>query len=214
MQEHVTLLHPGARDPAARPAPSGFPEDLLRQSAGRLRALALLYAFAFFMAAVVPALVFPDDRARFFRSFLQWGPSAIGIAAGLLVAAVIGSQRLPLSAAMHIGLAFEIAGSYAIAAAEFGDPLTLDTHQGFLGLSWVAVWIVLFTVVVPTAPRRAVLAALASVSSVPVVIGLMIASGLSTLQIPPLLYFFGLVFPYLLVVSMSYVGARVVYHLG
>ena len=115
---------------------------------------------------------------------------------------------------MSIGLAFEIASSYAIAAAEFADPMGLEMHNGMIGLSWVAVWIVLFTVVVPTPPRRAVLAALASVSSVPVVIGLMIASGITSFRLDPAQFFFGLVFPYLLVVGMAYVGARVVYQLG
>ena len=132
----------------------------------------------------------------------------------LLVAAVIRSARFSLPTVMSLGLAFEIASSYAIAAAEFADPMGLEMHRGFLGLSWVAVWVVLFTVVVPTTPRRAVLAALASVSSVPVVIGLVIASGSTSLRIPPEMFFFGLVFPYLLVVGMAYVGARVVYQLG
>jgi len=161
MNEHVTLVHPDPRGPTARGISSGFPADLLSQSAGRLRVLALLYAFVFFMAGIFPALLFPSDRARFLGSFLQWGPSVIGIVAALLVAAVIRSARLPLPAAMNIGLAFEIASSYAIAAAEFADPMGLEMHRGMLGLSWVAVWIVLFTVVVPTSPRRAVLAALA-----------------------------------------------------
>jgi hypothetical protein len=48
MQEHVTLMRPDARDPTARGGASGFPVDLLSQSAGRLRVLALLYAFVFF----------------------------------------------------------------------------------------------------------------------------------------------------------------------
>jgi serine/threonine-protein kinase len=87
-------------------------------------------------------------------------------------------------------------------------------HRGYLGLSWVAVWIVLFTVVVPTSPRRALVAALASVSSVPVIIGLTMASGASSLRLSSIEFFFGLVFPYLLVVGMAYVGARVVYQLG
>ena len=138
----------------------------------------------------------------------------IGIAVALLVAAVIRSARLPLPTAMNIGLAFEIASSYAIAAAEFADPMGLEMHRGMIGLSWVAVWVVLFTVVVPTSPRRAVLAALASVSSVPVIVGLMIASGATSFRLDPAQFFFGLVFPYLLVVGMAYVGARVVYHLG
>jgi eukaryotic-like serine/threonine-protein kinase len=127
---------------------------------------------------------------------------------------VIRSARFPLPSVMSIGLVFEIASSYAIAAAEFADPMQIENHRGYLGLSWVAVWVLLFTVVVPTAPRRAVLAALASVSSVPVIIGLMIASGTTSLKIDPALFFIGLVFPYLLVVGMAYVGARVVYNLG
>lgn len=214
MHEHVTLMHPDARDPTARAISSGFPVDLLSQAVARLRVLALLYAFVFFMAAIFPALLLPGERARFLGNFLQWGPSVIGIVVALLVAGVIRSAHLPLPTAMHIGLAFEIASSYAIAAAEFADPMGLEMHRGMLGLSWVAVWVVLFTVVVPTSPRRAVLAALASVSSVPVIIGLMIASGATSLRIGPAQFFFGLVFPYLLVVGMAYVGARVVYHLG
>src|SRR2546427_2411772 len=183
MNEHVTLMHPEARDPTARGISSGFPIDLLSQSAARLRVLALLYAFVFFMAGIFPALLFPGDRARFLGSFVQWGPGVIGIVVAVLVAAVIRSPRLPLPTAMNIGLAFEIASSYAIAAAEFADPMGLEMHSGFLGLSWVAVWVVLFTVVVPTAPRRALLAALASVSSVPVVIGLVMASAATSFRI-------------------------------
>ncbi len=214
MHEQVTLMPPDAHDPTGRGMSSGFPDDLLGQSAGRLRVLALLYAFVFFMAGIFPALLFPGDRARFLGSFVQWGPSVIGIVVALLVAAVIRSARVPLPTVMNLGLVFEIASSYAIAAAEFADPMGLEMHRGFLGLSWVAVWVVLFTVVVPTSPRRAVVAALASVSSVPVTIGLMIASGITSLRLDPAQFFLGLVFPYLLVVGMAYVGARVVYHLG
>jgi len=215
MHEHVTLLRPDARDQTPRGISSGFPVDLLSQSAGRLRVLALLYAFVYFMAGIFPALLFAEDRARFLGSFLQWGPSVLAIGVALLVAAVIGSQRLPLPAAMNIGLAFEIVSSYAIAAGEFADPMGLEMHGGgHMGLSWVAVWVVLFTVVVPTAPRRALLAALASVSSVPVVIGVIMVSGAISLRLDPGQFFFGLIFPYLLVVGMAYVGARVVYYLG
>ena len=214
MHEQVTLMHPDARESTARGVSSGFPVDLLRQSAGRLRVLALLYAFVFFMAGIFPALLVPADRAHFLGSFLLWGPGVVGIAVALLVAMVIRSERLPLPTAMKLAPAFEIASCYAIAAAEFSDPAGLDMHQGYLGLSWVAVWVVLFTVVVPTTPRRALLAALASVSSVPAIIGLSMGSGTTSLRLDPGQFFFALVFPYLLVVGMAYVGARVVYQLG
>ena len=214
MHEHVTLMPPDAGHPNDRGISSGFPDDLLSQSAERLRVLALLYAFIFFMAGILPALLFPGDRARFLGNVVQWAPAVIGIVVAVLVAAVIRSRRVPPRAEMSLGLAFEIVSSYAIAAAEFADPMQLETHRGYLGLSWVAVWVVLFTVVVPTSPRRAVGAALASVSSVAVVIGLVMASGTTSIRIGPAEFFIGLVFPYLLVVAMAYVGARVVYHLG
>ncbi len=208
MHEQVTLLRTDVSDPATRGISSGLPSDLLSQSARRLRTLALVYAFLFFMAGVVPALVLPEERARYLSTVLAWGPAVIGIVMALLVARVIRSPRLPLSTAMNLGLAFEVVSSYAIAAAEFGDPIALETHRGFLGLSWVSVWVVLFTVVVPTSPRRAVLAALASVSSVPVIILLVMATGLTAVRVAPAQFFFGLVFPYLLVVVMAYVGAH------
>jgi serine/threonine-protein kinase len=113
---------------------------------------------------------------------------------------------------MYIGLGFEVASSFGIAAAEFLDSSELDVNMR-IGLSWVAVWVLLFTVVVPNPPRRAAVATLASVSSVPIVAGLVIMNhplpGLT-----PGKFFFGLVFPYLLVAVMAYVGARVVYGLG
>jgi hypothetical protein len=42
-----------------------------------------------------------------------------------------------------------------------------------------------------------------------VVIGLMIATGATTFRLEPLQFFLGLVFPYILVAGMAWVGARV-----
>src|SRR4051794_13641022 len=214
MHDPVTLMHPDPRDATPRGISSGLPADLLSQSAGRLRVLALLYAAVFFLAGVLPALLLPGDREMFLSSFIQWGPALIGIVSGIVVAWTITSQRFSHSTVMNFGLVFEIASSYAIAAAEFGDPMQIQMHRGYLGLSWVAVWVVLFTVVVPTTPRRSLLSALASVSAVPVIIGLVLATHPASLHLNPAQFFFGLVFPYILVSGMAYVGARVVYQLG
>lgn len=214
MREHVTLVVPEAPGPATRAISSGLPADLLGRAAARLRVLAFLYTAAFFMAGVFPMLLFPPMRARFLGSLLQWGPAAIGISIGLVVALALRSPRLAPATAMNLGLVFEIVSSYAIAGSEFGDLSGVDPHAGFLGLSWVAVWVVLFTIVVPTSPRRALLTALASVSAVPVVIGIVTWSGAAPFRLGAPEFFFGLIFPYLLVVAMAYVGARVVYQLG
>jgi plasmid stabilization system protein ParE len=192
---------------------TGLPIDLLIQSVSRLRVLALLYAFVFFMTQFT-TLLLPQQRARMLGSFVLWGPGAISIVVALFVAVLIRSARMPLSVKVHIGLAFEVAASYGIAAAEFLDPSSLAVKGSWTGLSWVAVWTALFTVVVPTKPRRALAAALASVSAVPVMIGSAMAAGYASFTLTPLEFFLGLVFPYLFVVVMAYVGARVVYTLG
>jgi len=83
-----------------------------------------------------------------------------------------------------------------------------------MGLSWVAVWTLLFTVVVPTRPRRALMTSLASVAAVPIVAGFAIATRTMSVRPDPGQFFFSFVFPYLLVVVMAYVAARVVYSLG
>jgi serine/threonine-protein kinase len=211
MHEQVTLLAPEHAGPA-RGAASGLPPDLLRQSAGRLRILALMYACVFFLAGMFPPLVIPTERARFLGSVVQWAPGVAGIVVALVLAALIG--RLPAARALTLGLGFEVVSSYAIASAEFADPSGLEIHRGFLGLSWVAVWVALFTVIVPTPPRRALLAALVSVSAVGVTVGVMMASHATGLRLSVAEFFFGLVFPYLLVAGMAWVGARVVYQLG
>ena len=212
--DQVTLVRLGAPGASGPGRASGLPSDLMAQAAERLRVLALLYAFIFFMAGVLPALLLPEPRLRFLADITRWGPAVAGIASALVVAFAARHPGLSLPSALRVGLFFEVVSSYAIAAAEFGDPAMLDKHQDTVGLSWVAVWVLLFTVVVPTAPRRAVLAALASVSSVGAVVALVIASGATSLHLTPGMFFIGLVFPYLLVVIMAYVGARVVYQLG
>ncbi len=76
--------------------PTGLPIDLLMQSVSRLRVLALLYAFVFFMT-LFPTLLLPQQRARMLGSFVVWGPGVISIAVALFVAALIRSARMPLS---------------------------------------------------------------------------------------------------------------------
>ncbi|MGH9382942.1 MAG: serine/threonine-protein kinase [Vicinamibacterales bacterium] len=192
---------------------TGLHSDLVSQSASRLQTLALLYAFTFFMAGLFPALIFEEGRTVLFATPVLWITAVVAIIVALGVAAIVRNPRVSLHAAMTIGLVFEVAGSYGIAASEFLDPLGFmeDTH--WQGLSWVAVWTLLFTVVIPTPPRRAVIAALASVSSVPVAVVLTGMLGPMSTNVA-LQVFFGFTFPYLLVVMMAYVGARVVYGLG
>jgi eukaryotic-like serine/threonine-protein kinase len=213
-----TLLRPDEAHRASAsggPGSEGLPRDLIRQATPRLRRMALLYATIFFLADFFPALLLEGNRVILFSNSVRWLPGSISIAVALFVAAVITNPRLSPRGAAAIAIVFEIVSSYGIAAAELLQPDSLDFRNAtWIGLSWVAVWVLLFTIVVPSSPRRSVLAALTASSSVPVMAAISFAA-----YPPPLLpdrfeFFFIFVFPYLLVVMMAYVGARVLFALG
>jgi serine/threonine-protein kinase len=184
-----------------------------------MRVLALLFAATFFMAAFFPALVSAPARSILFApGESRWLPGAISIAFGLVVFVMASVRGIPSPTLVTIALIFEVGGSYGIAFAEYqGFATGLTTGDGTLagfGLSWVGVWVPLFTVVVPTPPLRAAVAAALSVTAVPVAAATATATGAMTVPMTGEEFFFYLVFPYGLVVVVAFVGAHVVYRLG
>jgi serine/threonine-protein kinase len=211
----VTVLQPRGVARTSTPGYStgALAPELLGQSANRLRILALLYAFTFFMAGFLPNLINAEIRARFWDKPEHWVAGVISIAIALGVSALTMSTRVPLLTVMNVGLIFEVVSCYGIALAEYLEPTRLNLN-GWIGLSWVAAWAPLFTVVIPTRPVKAALFALASVTSVPVVIGFMVLTRRTAFSPDANTFFFWVVLPYLLITIMAYVGARVVYTLG
>jgi serine/threonine-protein kinase len=199
---------------ATREGTPGLSAEILSRSARRLRILALMYAFTFFMAGYVANLIFPDARAMLFSSPLYWVPGLVAIAMALVVAALTVYAYLPLATLMNVALVFLVLSNFGIAVAEYAHLGHVTGNVEWMGLSWVGVWTPLFTVVIPTRPAKALLATMLSVSSVPLVIGWMMFSGRTSFQLGPTRFFFGIVFPYILIVALAYVGQRVVYALG
>ena len=167
------------------------------------------------MSEFLPVLLFEEARAFLFATAIRWVPSAVSIAAvALLVAASTWSARVAVGTALTLGLGFEVVASFGIAISQYADPSRYDIAPPWAGLSWVAPWMLAYTVIVPSPPRRALVAALLSASSVPIVIGLVMAFSPAVPAMNPEEFFFNLVLPYLLVVLIAFVGARVVYGLG
>jgi serine/threonine-protein kinase len=194
-------------------ATTGLATEILSQGTRRLRILTLLYAFTFFMASFMGRLLSDVDRARMIANPEYWIPDALSIGLALIVASFTFVRGVPVHFMMTLGLVFLVVSNYGIAIAEYLDPLRLD-NNGWMGLSWVAVWTPLYTVAVPTAPRKAFPALALSVSSVPAMIGFMVATERTVFRPTPNQFFFWIVFPYLLVLVLGYVAARVVYDLG
>ena len=135
----------------SRTRPTGLPADLHALSVSRLRILALIYAFVFFMSDPLGVLLFPDERAAFLASPLRSLPSIASIAIALLVAGLTASTRVPLGVTLRVGLAFEVVGSFGIAAAQYLDASRWASAPPWGGLSWVAVWMLSFNILVHSA---------------------------------------------------------------
>jgi serine/threonine-protein kinase len=177
-----------------------------------VRALALLYALAYFLAGPLPWLLTAESRAMLFSRTIFWLPPAVSILGALAVAWIVSRPGLNKAVKMFAGLALGILGSYGIATSEYHDiiaPVMYRDGPGGLGLSWVAVWTLLGAVVVPSPPRVTLLLSALSLSAVPVMYSLG-----DNLPVSFDRFFFGLIFPYLVVLIMAYVSSRVVYNLG
>lgn len=214
MSQPLRVARPETSRPAgttSQPATS-LPADLMAQSASRLRVIACLYAFVFFAAGPLPVLLVPDERVAFLATAWRWLPPLVSILVALLVAWLATRPALQGDAIVRLGLAFQVLGSYGIAAAEYLEPAQHARMSPDAGLSWVAVWMLSFTITVPSPPRWALLAGLASAGAVPIVTRIAIAID-PGLAIAPARYVSYVVVPYLLVVLIAYVGARLVYRL-
>ncbi|MHC4236111.1 MAG: serine/threonine-protein kinase [Planctomycetota bacterium] len=218
-----TLLHPEeSRSETSRKTSTGsrtLPQDLLEDAQRRLHVLALLIAFVFFMASFLePVSRGTEGLAWLFGRAVRWAPDVISISLALAVAAITKYSRFSATAVLNLGLVFEVVISFGIAAAEYSDLYASNQYgpgdYGGVGMSWVAIWVLLYTMVVPTLPRKALLAMIASVSAVPIVLALRIRFG--SVEFAPgwTEFTLGMVLQYGLVVLMGYVGARVVYKMG
>jgi len=210
----TTLLHAEAETSAPGRTRSlwSLPADLREEAVRRIRAVALVYALAYFLADQLLVLISEHMRREYFSSPIFWVPGTFSIITALIVAWLMSRPKLSTSIKLNVGLAFEVVGSFGIAASEYHgiiSPIQYNYGIGGFGLSWVAVWVLLFTVVVPAPPQVAILTAALSLAAVPI----MYLLGGNT-QLSPVMLFFALMFPYLIVLLMAYVGARVVYRLG
>jgi serine/threonine-protein kinase len=173
-----------------------------------------LYAFVFFVSGPLTEILFPEDRADFLSNALRWVPAILSIGAAIVIIWLSWSRRIPVTVVLKAGLAFQVIGSFGIACAQYLDVNRYALNPPWGGLSWVAVWMLGFTVMIPSPPRWALLAALASAAAVPIVVAFGVTIAGIPMPIPPLRFFLQIVVPYLLVVLIAYVGARVVYRLG
>ena len=217
LRQGESLFLPGRAEHRARfSADRTLPPHLQEQLPRRLRKMALLYALAYFLADFAPSIL-TRELPQQFQTLGEWVPGAVSILAGLVVAVLASNPRVSWQAKMHLGLVFEVLGSYGIASSMYvGAERFADTPIVFFALSpsWVAIWMLIYSIVVPAPPGRALLALVASASAPAVVLGISLQrAGLSHLFTPET-FFVVHIFPYLICVVLAYASARIMVTLG
>ena len=94
----ITLLRAGAASPTSgRTGSWTLPSDLREEAARRTRAVALLYAAAYFLIGMLPLLISEEGRTLLFGRTIHWLPATVSIADALALAWLVGHPRVPAS---------------------------------------------------------------------------------------------------------------------
>jgi serine/threonine-protein kinase len=194
----------------------GLPLSLMRQSVRRLRIMALM-ATAVMAISWFGANLIEGDLPHELRYPIEWVPNVTILLASFLILLITWRSWLSLPATINAGLAYEVVVSYCIPISQYWNAfygLTGGRLEGDLvGLSSVALWMIFFTVLVPAQPRSALIALTLSGASVPITMGVLIRIGNAPAP-PPMDFVFIFVLPYVIIVILSYIAARIIYGLG
>jgi serine/threonine-protein kinase len=191
--------------------------ELQAQVTRRLQWVAILYSLAFFFADLFPSIVTGEMPMRVAMSY-EWVISVVAVLGGFAVALLARSSRIGWQTKLDLGLVFLVVSCYGIALSSYVSlpPFVAESPMILHALSpsWVGIWMVTYSTVVPAPPGRTLIALILAASAPAVVIGLVLRNAHLSHLLPPAQMFFSHVFPYLIVIGLAYAGTRVVYRLG
>ena len=146
----------------------------------------------------------------------DWGlhlPDVFSLAAVALgIAVYIVSRRGLLSPQrlLDLGLVFQVAGAFGIAAKEFWGGVPLTPDRSFLLLPAECVWIIVYPLVVPNTPNKVLVASLLAASMGPAALALSTVVSGTPIHHPLVFATYFLVTNYLAAI-VAYVVARIVH---
>ena len=147
---------------------------------------------------------------------LGWGlhvPEVFGLAAMAMgIAVYVVSRRGLLSPhrLLDLGLVFQVAGAFGIAAREFWSGVPLTPDGSFLLVPAECVWIVIYPLVVPNTPNKVLVASLLAASMGPAALALSAVVSGTPIHHPLVFAMYFLVTNYLSAIA-AYVVARIVH---
>lgn len=207
------VLSAGEQDPAAVAQAAhvtGLPLDLVGKVGRRLTFLSLVYGVGFLAVFCARWITEPGfgERDTFPVEAMVVGAS-VGLA--LVTTSLATGRRLRPERIITLGLVFEVLGGFGISMVEHWGIFGGGPVKTF-GISWVCVWVVMFPLIVPSSPGKALIAALLTAGTGPIAYSLSVAFGRSVPQ--PYFVLVELFVPTYVCAAIAYLGARTVYRLG
>jgi len=198
------------------PGPSGgrsgstIPPDLLAGASRRLAWAALIYGVGFGLVYGILCVTVPGFRSR--DTFPVESMSVgLSVLAALLILAASFSRRFHPATLLDMGLLFEVVGGFGISMVEFWGLFGGGEVQIF-GVSWICVWILIFPLLVPSTPGKALLATFTTASTGIIAYSLSVTFYGSTAQ--PIGVLVPLFLPNYVSAAVAFLATRIVYGLG
>jgi len=210
----------GAAAPAALAttgrAATGLPLSVLRMARKRLQAVALIAVALNFTGWILVNLIEGELAAEFITPF-QWAPHAVMLVASLTLFVLTRGPWLSPERVITVGLAYEVVVAACMPISVYwGSLMFMEAEQlqsDIVGFNGVAIFVFFFTVLVPAKPRHALIALILAGSTTPITVALLIRVGWA-----PVMgfeqFFFVFTFPYIVVIVLAYIAARIIYGLG
>ena len=126
------------------------------------------------------------------------------------MAQVAGQRSWASSRVMQLGMIYQLAGAFTIAACAFYGELLFQSVMEHL--SWLVVWILVFPLLIPASPRRSLLLSLACATTAPLVyLSWLLLEGR---EIAPASVVANAFVPNFLVAALAVVPASLLYDMG
>lgn len=205
----VARLRDTTRPGEARRPPGRMPDELLSEQVQRLAVFSAVAGAIWAFALFVDVVVLPAADGTGLRN---WRTIPVEIAAIIVSAslwAVFRRAPLSLTAKQHAGLGFMLLNAAGIAALNVWG----STHPqaGEIHVSWIAVLILVYSMIAPTSPRRMFLAALAAALMDPLAFGLAAFAGVDT---PPPIVVVVMTWPNVACAFVAMVPSRLLQRIG
>jgi serine/threonine-protein kinase len=195
-----------------------LPADLLEAGSRRLGFASLIYTFAYTVSFGTGRIMLAWSGTEI--PFIEFADLVAAISIGLSIAVflVARSDRIEPKLMLDLGLGYWVISALGIDFGFYGG--MRFSGLPMMGISWVCVWLVAFPLLVPTSPKKVLIAAFATASMGPLSYLFWASTSLEPLsRVAPEAQAFvpgpvQIFVPYYLCAILAFVSSRIVYKLG